>query len=112
MKKKLFFTMLLLLMGVSMQAQSIATEQMTKPDAVKFCVVQKDGNYMIEPALKKLTSDDFIPISQLVNSQTMENFNKSFHLSFTPGGNATGSALKIYSAFIQMMPLNNTQWGM
>ena len=28
MKKKLFFTMLLLLMGVSMQAQSIATEQM------------------------------------------------------------------------------------
>lgn len=90
----------------------LSCEQMTKPDAVKFCVVQKDGNYMIEPALKKLTSDDFIPISQLVNSQTMENFNKSFHLSFTPGGNATGSALKIYSAFIQMMPLNNTQWGM
>ena len=62
---------------------------------------------MIEPALKDLKSDEFIPISQIIDAQTMENFNKSFNMSFTPGGNATGSALSVYSALIQMMPLND-----
>lgn len=87
----------------------LSCDQMTSPETVKFCVVQKDEKYMIEPALKDLASNDFIPISQLVDVQTMENFNKSFNLSFTPGGNTTGSALKIYSAFIQMMPLNSAE---
>ena len=85
----------------------LSCEQMTKPETVKFCVTQKDKMYMIEPALKDLNSSDFIPISQIVDVQTMENFNMPFNLSFTPGGNATGSALKIYSTFIQMMPLTN-----
>ena len=80
--------------------------QMTKPEVMKFCVTEKDKQYMIEPALKDLKSDKFIPVSQIVDAQTMENFNKSFNLSFTPGGNATGSALNIYSSLIQMMPLN------
>lgn len=84
-------------------------EQMTSPEIVKFCVVQKDKKYLIEPALKDLTSNDFIPISQLVDVQAMENFNKSFNLSFTPGGKTTGSALKVYSAFIQMMPLSSAE---
>lgn len=87
----------------------LSCEPMTSPETMKFCVVQRDEEYLIEPALKDLTSDDFIPISQLVDVQTMENFNKSFSLSFTPGGNTTGSVLKIYSAFIQMMPLNSAE---
>ena len=81
--------------------------QMTKPEVMKFCVTEKDKQYMIEPALKDLKSDEFIPISQIIDAQTMENFNKSFNMSFTPGGNATGSALSVYSALIQMMPLND-----
>ena len=89
----------------------LSCDQMTKPEIVKFCVVEKDNKYMIEPALKDLKSNDLIPISQLVDAQAMEDFNKPFNLSFTPGGNATGSALKIYSAFIQMMPMNSTEWG-
>ena len=86
----------------------LSCEQMTKPEPVKFCVAQEDGDYVIEPALKDLTSNDYLPISQLVDAQTMEYFNQSFNQSFTPGGNTTGSALKIYSAFIQMMPMTNT----
>jgi hypothetical protein len=83
----------------------LSCQQMTKPETMQFCVVQKGKEYTIEPALKDLTSNDLIPISQMVDVQTMDSFNKSFNMSFTPGGNATGSALKIYSAFIQMMPL-------
>lgn len=85
----------------------LSCKQMTKPEVMKFCVTQKDNMYTIEPALKDLKSDDFTPISQIVDTQAMENFYKPFNLSFTPGGNATGSALKIYSAFMQMMPLTN-----
>ena len=87
----------------------LSCEQMTKPETVKFCVVQKDENYMIEPALKDLSGNGLIPISQLVNVQTMEQFNKSFNLSLIPGGNATGSVLRFYSTFIQMMPLYSSR---
>ena len=83
----------------------LSCKQMTKPEDVGFCVVQKDKKYMIEPALKDLKTGDFIPISQIVDVQTMENFDKPFNLSFTPGGNATGSVLNVYSTFMQMMPL-------
>lgn len=79
--------------------------QMTKPEVMKFCVTEKDKQYMIEPALKDLKSDKFIPFSQIVDAQAMENFNKSFNLSFTPGAYATGATLQIYSAFMQMIPL-------
>ena len=85
----------------------LSCQQMTKPETMQFCVVQKDNDYTIEPALKDLQSNTLIPISQMVDVQTMDSFNKSFNMSFTPGGNATGSALKIYSAFVQMMPLIN-----
>ena len=85
----------------------LSCKQMTKPEDVGFCVVQKDQKYMIEPALKDLKTNEYIPISQIVDVQTMENFDKLFNLSFTPGGNATGSALQIYSTFLQMIPLTN-----
>ena len=81
--------------------------QITKAEVMKFCVTEKDKHYIIEPALKDLNSDKFIPISDIVDAQTMENFNKPFSMSFTPGGNAAGSALNVYSALIQMMPLND-----
>jgi len=81
--------------------------QMTKAEVMKFCVTEKDKQYIIEPSLKDLNSDKFIPISEIVDAQTMENFNKSFNMSFTPGGNAAGSALNVYSALIKMMPLND-----
>ena len=83
----------------------LSCKQMTKPEDVGFCVVQKDQKYMIEPALKDLKTNEYIPICQIVDVQTMENFDKLFNLSFTPGGNATGSALQIYSTFLQMIPL-------
>ena len=83
----------------------LSCEQMTKPENVGFCVVQKDKMYMIEPALKDLKSGDYIPMSQIVDAQTMANFNMPFNLSFTPGGNATSSTLNVYSALLQMMHL-------
>lgn len=83
----------------------LSCKQMTKPEVVRFCVTQKDNMYLIEPALKDLNAGNFIPISQIVDAQTMENFDKPFNLSFTPGGNATGLALQIYSTFLQMIPI-------
>ena len=80
--------------------------QMKKAEVMKFCVSESGKQYIIEPALKDLNSDKFIPISEIVDAQTMENINKPFSMSFTPGGIATGSALNVYSALIQMMPLN------
>lgn len=85
----------------------LSCRQMTKAEVMKFCVTEKDKQYIIEPALKDLNSDKFIPISEIVDAQTMENFNKPFSMSFTPGGNAAGSALNVYSALIKMMPLND-----
>ena len=86
----------------------LSCEQMTKPEVVGFCVTQKDGNYVIEPALKDLeTGNAFIPISQILDAPAMTGFEKPFSQSFTPGGNAAGSALKFYSVFMQMMPLTN-----
>jgi hypothetical protein len=84
----------------------LSTEQMSKPEPVLFCAVQQGDGYTVEPALKDLSGDGLIPISQLVDSQTMEYINKPFELSFTPGGNATSSALQFYSVFMQMMPMS------
>ena len=84
----------------------LSTEQMTKPETVKFCTVKQGDSYTVEPALTNLSGDGLIPISQLVDAQTMESINKPFLLSFTPGGNATSSALQFYSVFMKMMPMN------
>ena len=84
----------------------LSTEQMSKPEPLLFCAVQQGDGYKVEPALKDLSGDGLIPISQLVGPQTMEYFNKPFELSFTPGGNATSSALQFYSVFMQMMPMS------
>ena len=86
----------------SLQLSSL---QMTGPEDVKFCLVKKDNQYTIEPGLKDLYSDDIIPLSQLVDNQTMESINKPFSQSFTPAGNSASSTLRFYSVFMQMMPL-------
>ena len=69
-------------------------------------LVKKDNLYTIEPGIKDIYSDDVIPISQLVDSQVMEQFNKPFNQSFTPSGNSAGSVLRFYSAFMRMLPLS------
>ena len=79
---------------------------MTKPETLKFCVVQNDDYYLIEPALKDLKSSDLIPVSQFVDDQTMKVFDQLFKHSFTPAGNASGSVLKFYSVLMQMMPIS------
>lgn len=68
-------------------------------------LVKKDNLYTIEPGIKDIYSDDVIPISQLVDSQVMEQFNKPFNQSFTPSGNSAGSVLRFYSTFMRMLPL-------
>lgn len=93
------------LLNESCQLQ-LSTEQMTKPETVNFCTVKQGDSYTVEPALTDLSGDGLIPISQLVDAQTMESINKPFLLSFTPGGNATSSALQFYSVFMKMMPMN------
>ena len=84
----------------------ISCNQMTKPETLKFCVVQNDDYYLIEPALKDLKSSDLIPVSQFVDDQTMKVFDQLFKHSFTPAGNASGSVLKFYSVLMQMMPIS------
>lgn len=83
----------------------ITCDEMTKPEILKFCLVQKDGFTLIEPALKDLKSDDLIPLSTFLDTQTMEAFSQPFKDSFSPAGNASGSVLKLFSALMQMMPL-------
>jgi len=83
----------------------LSCEQITKPETVRFCLVQQDKGCWIEPGLKDLDSDAFVPISELLDAETMDYINKSFGQSFTPAGNAAGSALQFYSVFMQMMPL-------
>lgn len=81
-------------------------EHMTKPETVKFCVVQNGDNYMIEPALKDLRSDAYLPISALLDKETLAYINQPLQQSFTPAGNASSSALEFYAVFMQMMPLS------
>jgi hypothetical protein len=81
-------------------------EHMTKPETVKFCVVQNGDKYMIEPALKDLRSDAYLPISALLDQKTLAYINQPLQQSFTPAGNASSSALEFYAVFMQMMPLS------
>ena len=84
----------------------LSADQMTTPEIVKFCVVKKADLYTIEPGLKDLKSDDFLPISAFVDPQTMDSFDKSFEHSFTPTGSSAGSMLQFYSLLMQMMPMS------
>ena len=81
-------------------------EHMTKPETVKFCVVQNGDKYMIEPALKDLRSDAYLPISALLDQKTLAYINQPLQQSFTPAGNASSSVLEFYAVFMQMMPLS------
>ena len=85
----------------------LSCPQTTKPETVNFCAVQRDGKSTIEPGLKNLESNDYIPISQLLSRETMEYIDKPFKLSYTPSGNSTSAALRFYSVLMQMMPINN-----
>ena len=84
----------------------IFCEHMTKPETVKFCLVQNGDKYMIEPALKDLRSDAYLPISALLDQETLDYINRPLQQSFTPAGNASSSALEFYAVFMQMMPLS------
>lgn len=84
----------------------IFCEHMTKPETVKFCLVQNGDKYMIEPALKDLRSDAYLPISALLDQETLTYINRPLQQSFTPAGNASSSALEFYAVFMQMMPLS------
>ena len=84
----------------------LTCEHASQPEAVKFCVVQQDDKYLIEPAFRQLDGNGLVPLSQLVDLQTMDAFNTPFSQSFTPAGNAAGSTLNFYSVFMQMMPFN------
>ena len=79
-------------------------KQMTMPETMSFCLVQDDKVNKIEPALKDLEGGGLIPISQLVDQQTMDCIDASFKQSYTPAGNSASSILQFYSAFMQMMP--------
>lgn len=83
----------------------ISCEQMTKPETMKFCLVNEGDQCKMEFALKDLDSDRFIPLSQLVDQQVMDNIEESFNLSYTPAGNSAGSIIQFYSVFMQMMPI-------
>ena len=83
----------------------LSCKQMTKPETLQFCLVQENKMYKVEPALKDLESNGLIPISQLVDQQTMDCFDTSFKQSYTPAGNSASSTLQFYSVFMQMMPL-------
>lgn len=83
----------------------LTSDKIAMPEPVKLCLVKKDNLYTIEPGIKDIYSDDVIPISQLVDSQVMEQFNKPFNQSFTPSGNSAGSVLRFYSTFMRMLPL-------
>lgn len=84
----------------------LSCEQMTKPEDIHFCLVQKDDKYMIEPALRRFEGIGLIPLSELVDQQTLIYINGPFKESFTPAGNTVGSALKFYSVFMRMMPFS------
>lgn len=83
----------------------LTSEKIVMPEPVRLCLVKKDNQYTIEPGIKDIFSDENIPISQLVDSRVMEQFNKPFSQSFTPSGNSASSILRFYSVFMQMMPL-------
>ena len=75
-------------------------------EIMKLCSVERDGEYLVEPAVFNLEGTEFIPISGMLDAQTMKSFNDSFQYSFTPAANASGSTLDFYSTFMQMMPLD------
>lgn len=82
----------------------ISCKQMTMPETMSFCLVQDDKRNRVEPALEDLEGAGLIPISQLVDQQTMDCIDVSFKQSYTPAGNSASSILQFYSAFMQMMP--------
>lgn len=84
----------------------LSCNQITEAEDLTFCVAEKNGKYMIEPALKNQGDDDVAAIVGLLNHEAKEAFEKLFKDSFTPTGNSAGSALKFYSTFMQMIPIS------
>lgn len=80
----------------------LSCEHLTKPETMKFCLVQKDGKYRIVPALKDLDGDGLVPLGDLLGKQAMEPLMQLF----APASNASSSTIKFYSVFMQMMPMN------
>ena len=93
------------LLNKSLQLQ-LSCPQMKQPEAVQLYPAKKEDNYILEPGLKDLDNDGFIPISQLLDAQTLEYINQPFMQSFTPVGTASGSLLKFYSVFLQLAGIN------
>ena len=80
----------------------LSSAQMKSPETVRFCLVQEDDTYTLEPGLMNLTTQEYLPISHYVDAQTLAAISKPFKQSFAPVGNSTGSILKFYSVLIQM----------
>jgi len=80
----------------------LSSAQMKSSEPVRFCLVQEDNAYTLEPGLKNLTTQEYLPISHYVDAQTLAAINKPFQQSFVPVGNSADSILKFYSVLIQM----------
>ena len=84
----------------------LSCNQITEAEDLTFCIAEKNNKYMIEPALKNQDDDDVSTIVGNLNHEAKEAFEKLFKDSFTPTGNSAGSAMKFYSTFMQIIPLN------
>ena len=84
----------------------LSCNQITEAEDLIFCIAEKNGKHMIEPALKNQEDDNVASIVGLLNHEAKEAFEKLFKDSFTPTGNSAGSALKFYSTFMQMIPIS------
>ena len=77
-----------------------------KEEAMKLCAVERGGKYMIEPAIQNLEGNAFIPVSSILDAQTVESLDKSFGYSLTPAASVMDATLDFYSTIIQMMLLS------
>lgn len=90
---------------------SIACQPSGSQVPMRLVAEQMDGYPVILPAFKFADKPDYIPLSQLMDEETMNNFNSICSSSITTLSGAVDTYKHLFTSVMQMMPMNGEEWG-
>ena len=90
---------------------SIACQPSGSQVPMRLVAEQMEGYPVILPAFKFADKPDYIPLGQLLDEETMNNFNSICSSSITSLSSAVDTYKQLFASVMQMMPMNGEEWG-
>ena len=80
---------------------------------VPMCLAaeQIQGYNVVLPAFKFADSPEYVPLSQLVDDETMDSFNSICSSFITILSSSADTYKQLFASVMQMMPMNGQEWG-